>query len=160
MGFDLYLTPPVNFFAWDEEQWDAYWRSALAAEGEKLGNSTYVGLSIECITHNLEADRPGSVFPLLMRLDSGDPPGWSREELPELLEEIGTVRARLAALPISRSTLIYDNDEVVRRRVAGFEKHNGRRPTTLYDLCERFLVTFEQMARRAAETGHGLVASF
>ena len=95
-----------------------------------------------------------------MRIDSGDPPAWLREELPALLEELGRVRAALATLPINRSTLMYDNDEDVRRRVEGFEKRNGRRPANLYDLCEHFVVTFERTARRAIETRHGLVASF
>ena len=160
MGFDLHLAPPVNFFEWDESRWDAYWRSDPPAEGEKLGNSTYVGLTIECITHNLEADRAGSVFPLLMRLEQGDPPGWLLQELPSLVDELGRVRAGLAALPINRATLLYDNDEDVRRRVDDFEKRNGHRPTNLYDLGERFVVTFERMARRAIESGNGLVASF
>ena len=59
MGFDLHLAPPVNFLKWDEAQWDAYWRSDLPADSEKLGNSTYVALAIECITHNLEPTGPG-----------------------------------------------------------------------------------------------------
>jgi hypothetical protein len=160
MGFDVHLAPPVNFLEWDTRQWDAYWQSDLPADGEKLGNSTYVGLTLECITHNLEADRVGSVFPLLMRLDTGDPPAWLHEELPALMNELGRVRAGLTSLPINRSTLMYDNDDDVHRRVREFEQRNGRAPVSLYDLCEHFVVTFERTARRAAETNHGLVASF
>ena len=160
MGFDLHLAPIDKFPDWDEAQWDAYWESNLAQDSEKLGNSSYVGLVLDCITHNLESGRPGSTFPLLLRLDQGDPPAWLRDELHGLAEELGRVRAALRALPVSCSTLGCDSDKDLRQRVDWFEKRHGRPPQNLYDLCEHFVATFEQMVRKAQETRHGVVASF
>src|SRR5690349_4660101 len=141
MGFDLHLVPPEPFLQWDERQWEAYWKSDLAAASEWLGHSTSVGLAIEAVTHNPESDRPGSRFPLLMRLHDADPAGWHHDEAPRLLAEIVAVRDALASLPLEDSTPDREDGNEVRRPFEEFERRNGRRPSSVYDLHRHFFDT-------------------
>jgi hypothetical protein len=161
MGFDLHLAPAERFLEWDDRQWNAYWNSDLPAESEKLGNSTFVALTHEAIIHNLEGDRPGSKFPVLMRIDDGESEhvGWHADEIPAVLAQVQEVARALASMPVNRATLMYDNDDVP-RRVEEFQHDEGRAPENIYDLCRHYFETFELMTRRAMETGHGLVVSF
>jgi len=161
MGFDLHLAAPEQFLEWDKGQWDAYWESSLAAEGDKLGNATSVGLALAAITRNLEPHGAGSRFPLLLRLDSADPAGRHHDEVPHLLAELIAARDALAFLPVNASTSGNDDDvENVRRRSAGFEPRNGSLPpANLYGLYRHFFDTFESVARRAIDSAQGIVAS-
>jgi hypothetical protein len=161
MGFDLHLAPPELFLQWSEEQWEAYWTRDPPAESEKLGNSTYVGLALDAVSHNLESERAGSRFPLLMRIDTGDPPGWHYDEVAQLLSELTAAKLGLASLPVNRRTLSSDSDEEVSRRITDYQaRHAGRAPQNLLDLYGHFFDTFEFMANRAIETRQGMVASY
>jgi len=159
MSFDLYITPPSGFLDWDDAQWEQFF--SQEPENEQLGKSLYVGLVLDAITHNLEGDKPGSRYPTLMRIDAHEKVGWYLDEVGLLLKEIEDIKARLSSLPINRSTLNYDNDEDVARRISDFKKYNSHRSlSNLYDLNFHFLQVFEMLAKKALEAGHGLAVLY
>ena len=161
MGFDLHLMPPSGFLEWTGERWDQYLANEPRPEEVHLGKSWYIGLVLDTIAHNLEDDRIGSRFPLLMRIHHDETIGWYQHEVKPLLDEIQDVKKGLATLPINRSTLNYPDDEEVLRRVSDFKKTFPDRP--LRNLCDLFCYFFdgyEAMARMAIETGSGLFLSY
>lgn len=161
MSFDLYIAPPSGFLEWNDEQWEQYLGSDPPPEDFRLGRSTYVGFVLEAITHNLEEDKVGSRYPLFMRISHEEQIGWYRHEVASLLGEIEDAKKRLTALPITRSTLSYDDDTDVLARMSDFRECYPDRPlTNLYDLNFYFIDGFQTFAKKALETGRGLVVFY
>lgn len=152
MSIDLYLVPPVGFRDWGEPELDAFFESEPGPEFVELGRNLYVAFVLESVAHHLENGKPGSKFPRLHQIDAGDggPAGWYHAELEQLLQEIAEIKGALAELPVNRSTLQYDNDADVERRIADYGKaYPGRPLKTLADLYHYFFDTFEAIVRRA-----------
>jgi hypothetical protein len=161
MSFDLHLAPASDFLNWNDQQWEEYFSRDPFPEGIQLGGSAYVSLVLEAISHNLEDDRPASKYPLLMRIDTEERVGWYRDEVERLLQEIESVKADLAALPITRETLKCSTDEDVQRRIRDFKDHHCDRPLrNLYELNFWFIDGFEAMARKALSSGQGLTVCY
>jgi hypothetical protein len=161
MAFDLILTPPSGFLDWTEVQWDEFFERDPYPDLFQLGRSVSVGLVLESVSHNLENDKAGSKYPLLMRIEKDEKVGWYQHEIETLRIEVEEIRSRFAALPINRSTLKYDNDEDVQQRIADFITYYPNRPIqNLYHLYAYFLDGMSEWIQKAIQTGQGLVVIY
>src|SRR3954451_6021619 len=128
MGFDLYLLQGNEFRGWNDEQWKEFFSRGPSPEEQKLGGAGYVGLALEAIVHNLEGGSAGSKYPLVMRIDKEETPGWYADEMGRLREELEDIKSRLSTVPVNRSTLMCDSEEDVTRHVQEFQKRHPGRP--------------------------------
>jgi hypothetical protein len=116
---------------------------------------------LEAVVHNLEGDKAGSKYPLVMRINKEETPGWYIDEMGRLREELEDIKSRLSAVPVNRSTLMYEAEEDVTRHVQEFKKrHPSRTVNSLGDLYSYFVDTWLAMVSRALETGQGLAATY
>ena len=160
MSFDLVLRPAEGFREWNDKQWEEFW--SREPEGETaFWKRNYVWLALGCVTHNLEGGRAGSRFPLLMRVERGEHPGWYHAQLQGLLADLDEAVRGLSSVPITRQSMQYDNDEDVRRWVEAIQRqHPERAIASLYDLFFRFFDEFRELVRVAMAENRGIVVSY
>jgi len=159
MSFELFLAPAEGFREWTDPQWEEFWGREPEKEWTHW-NSLLVGFALEVVQHNLEGDQPGSRFPLLLRADRGEHPGWYHAELNALLDELDQAAHGLSAVPITRQTMQYDNDEDVQRWIDDVKhRHPDRAVESLYGLFFRFFDEFRELVRVAMRKNRGIVVS-
>ena len=160
MGFDLHLMPASGFREWSDDERLQYVEKSNQFS-ERLGRSAYVGLVLDLIIHHLESGKPGSQFPLVMRLETDDSGGWEHEELGSLLRELAAITERLAALPVNDATIRCGDAQWAAKFAADFTRHNPGHPlNNLADLTSYFFETLRAFASRAQAEGKGVFVSY